>query len=228
MGGDRVAAESYYRSTASAGCIAPGRAASGSWRRTASASASSGGRSRPSTSRSAGRICGRCFVARTVRSTRCASRCPATRIPGTSGAGRNLTTPAAAASRAGRRRCRAPAPPRARSGNASRRPQRGGFTMCSTSKASPPSMEGSVDGGPLRRSGHGRGRGCLYRLHDHNADYRHKARSRSAVSFRASYLSARRALNQSARPKPANASDPHCRGAPCGRHRLGRPPDRRR
>jgi gluconolactonase len=92
-----------------------GRAASGSWRRTAGASASSGGRSRPSTSRSAGRTCGRCSVARTLRSTRCASRCPATRIPGTSGAGSNLTTPAAAASRAGRRRCRAPAPPRARS-----------------------------------------------------------------------------------------------------------------
>ena len=62
-----------------------------------------------------GPTCGRCSVARTLRSTRCASRCPATRIPGTSGASSNLTTPAAAASRAGRRRCRAPAPPRARS-----------------------------------------------------------------------------------------------------------------
>src|SRR5580693_1239000 len=35
-------------------------------------------------------------VARTLRSTRCASRCPATRILGTSGAGSNLTPRAAA------------------------------------------------------------------------------------------------------------------------------------
>jgi hypothetical protein len=40
--------------------------------------------------------CGRCSVARTLRSTRCASRCPATRILGTSGAGSNLTPRAAA------------------------------------------------------------------------------------------------------------------------------------
>ena len=65
------------RSTASGGFIALGRAASGSSHRRAGASASSGGRSRPSTSRSVGRTCGRCFVARTPPSTRCASRFPA-------------------------------------------------------------------------------------------------------------------------------------------------------
>ena len=54
-----------------------GRAASGSSHRRTGASASSGGRSRPSTSRSVGRTCGRCFVARTPPSTRCASRFPA-------------------------------------------------------------------------------------------------------------------------------------------------------
>jgi hypothetical protein len=50
----------------------------------------------------------------------------------------------------------------------------------------------------------------------------------SAVRFRASCPSARRAANQSARPRPADASARHCQEAPCGRHRSGRPPDRRR
>jgi gluconolactonase len=75
---------------------------------------SSAGRSRLSISRSAGRTCGHCSVARTPRSTRCVSRCPAIHIPGTGGAGSNLTPRAAAVSRAGRRQCRAPALPRAR------------------------------------------------------------------------------------------------------------------
>ena len=48
---------------------------------------------------------------------------------------------------------------------------------------------------------------------------------RSAVSFRASYPSARRAANQSARPRLADASDRHCRGAPCGRLRILGPGD---
>jgi gluconolactonase len=78
--------------------------ASGSSHRTLGVSASSGGRSRPSTLRSAGRTCRRCSVARIPRSTRCGSRCPVIRIPGTSGAGSNLTTRAAAVSRGGRRR----------------------------------------------------------------------------------------------------------------------------
>lgn len=86
--------------------IAPGRAASGPWRRTAGSSGSPGDRSRPSTSRSAGRTYRRCSVARTPRSTHCASKCPAIRIPGTGGAGSNLTT-GAMVSRAGRRQCRA-------------------------------------------------------------------------------------------------------------------------
>jgi len=52
----------HWRSTASAGFLAPDRAASRSWRRTTGASAPSGGRSRPSTSPLAGRTRGRCSV----------------------------------------------------------------------------------------------------------------------------------------------------------------------